>query len=269
VASRTLRLRRADNCTECGTPLGAGELGWWDASAKAVTCLDCHADRSEGDAEEVEIDRGRAGGSAGREYERRKTNRETQVRDAHPRAGGLFLWLTDAPQHEVAFKAGELGEAAVGESLERRTAEGPAAILHDRRMPGGRGNIDHVAVAPTGVYVIDAKAHSGSVRIESPLFGSAKLRIAGRDRTKLIDGLDRQVTAVRAALDRSGHPHVPIQGVLCFTTADLPLLRTLKMRGHLLLYRKALAKRLNEEGPIGPDEIASIASSLLQHLPAA
>lgn len=74
---------------------------------------------------------------------------------------------------------------------------------------------------------------------------------------------------MRAALDRLGHPDVPIQGVLCFTTADLPLLRTLKMRGHLLLYRKALAKRLNDEGPLGPAEIAWIASALLQQLPPA
>ena len=142
-------------------------------------------------------DRGTAGASAGREHERRRTKRETRVRNAHPHIGGLLLWLTDEPQHQRAFKTGQLGEVAVGESLEKRTAEGPAVILHDRRMPLGRGNIDHIAVAPTGVYVIDAKAHSGTVRIEKPLFGAAKLRIAGRDHTKLIDGLDRQVAAVR------------------------------------------------------------------------
>ena len=152
------------------------------------------------------------------------------MRNAHPHVGRLLLWLTDAPQHEVAFKTGEFGEIAVAESLERRTAEGPAVILHDRRMPPGRGNIDHVAIAPTGVFVIDAKAHSGNVRIDSPLFGSAKLRIAGRDSTKLIDGLDRQVAAVRDALARAGHPDVTVQRVLCFTAPDLTLLRTLKMR---------------------------------------
>jgi hypothetical protein len=126
-----------------------------------------------------------------------------------------------------------------------------------------------MAIAPTGVFVIDAKAHSGTVRIENPLFGSAKLRIAGRDRTGLIGGLNRQVVAVREALDRADRPDVPIQGVLCFTTADLPLLRTLKMRGHLLLYRKALAKRLNADGALEPAEIEAIARDLTRELPAA
>ncbi len=136
-------------------------------------------------------------------------------------------------------------------------------------MPRGRGNIDHVAIAPTGVFVIDAKAHSGKVQIDRPLFGSAKLRIAGRDRMDLIDGLDRQVTAVRDALDRAGHADVPIQGVLCFTNADLPLMRTLRMRGHVLLYRKALAARLNADGELDSDEIEAIAHRLAHELPPA
>ena len=57
-------------------------------------------------------------------------------------------------------------------------------------------------------------------------------------------------------------PDVPVQGVLCFTTADLPLFGTLKMRGHLLLHRKALAKRLNASGPLGPPAIEALADSL-------
>jgi hypothetical protein len=157
----------------------------------------------------------------------------------------------------------------VGESLDRRTAEGPAIILHDRRMPRGRGNIDHVAIAPAGVFVIDAKAHSGKVQIERPLFGAPKLRIARRDRTGLIDGLDRQVAAVRDALGRTGYVNVPIQGVLCFTNADLPLLRTLRIRGHLLLYRKALAARLNADGKFHAGGIEAIARGLAHELPPA
>jgi Nuclease-related domain len=136
-------------------------------------------------------------------------------------------------------------------------------------MPGGKGNIDHLAIAPTGVFVIDAKAHSGKVRVDNPLFGQTKLKIAGRDRTPLIAGLDRQVAAVRAVLDLTGHPNVPIHGVLCFTDAELPLFGKLTMRGHVLLRRKQLAKRLNADGPLGPEEIAGIAHELAQALPAA
>jgi hypothetical protein len=271
MASRILKLRRPDVCVVCGTSIDAASEAWWDAGTKTVTCLACRravAQPPNSMGPEL-LDRGHAGASARREYERRKTGREASVRGAHRRIGGVLLWLKDAPQHEIAFKAGELGEVAVGESLDRRTAEGPAIILHDRRMPRGRGNIDHVAIAPAGVYVVDAKAHSGKVRIDRPLLGSTKWRIAGRDRTELIEGLDRQVAAVRDALDRAGHVDVPIQGMLCFTNADLPVMRTLRIRGHVLLYRKVLAARLNADGKLHADEIESIAHGLAHDLPPA
>jgi hypothetical protein len=136
-------------------------------------------------------------------------------------------------------------------------------------MPGGRGDIDHLAVAPTGVFVIDAKAVAGRVEIHRPWFGQPKLLIGGRDRTKYVDRLDRQVAAVRQALMASRHEEVVVQGVLCFTKADLPLLGTLQMRGHLLLYRKALAKRLNAAGPHDAPAIDALARCLAAALPAA
>ncbi|WP_051324884.1 nuclease-related domain-containing protein [Candidatus Solirubrobacter pratensis] len=203
------------------------------------------------------------------EYQRRRRAREERTRQAHPRIGGLLLALRGAPQHESAFHRGELGEKAVAASLEQRTGDAPTILLHDRRMPSGRGNIDHLAIAPAGVFVIDAKNISGKVRVTRPILGTPKLLIDGRDRTKLIDGLDRQVAAVRDGLAASGHPDAPVHGVLCFTTAELPLLATLKMRGHLLLYRKALAKRLNAKGLLDAAAVDALARALAAALPPA
>jgi hypothetical protein len=93
--------------------------------------------------------------------------------------------------------------------------------------------------------------------------------ISGRNRTKLIHGLDRQVAAVRHALAGNGHADVPVQGVLCFTKADLPLLGTLKMRGHLLIHRRALIKRLNTSGPFDSSVIDTLARTLAGALPPA
>lgn len=224
-------------------------------------CLDCH-----GATAVAEIGRGRAGASALREYERRRRNRESRTRAAHPIIGGALVALRAAPPQERAFERGAEGERAVAESLGRLLSGGDTAILHDRRMPGGRGNIDHLAVAPSGVYVIDAKAWHGKVKVSTPLIGRPKLLIDGRDRTSLIDGLDRQVAAVREGI---GTADVPIQGVLCFTKADLPLIGTTRMRGHLLLYRKALAKRLEAAGAMDPEAIGSLARRLSGAFPAA
>jgi len=182
--------------------------------------------------------------------------------------GDLLLALGKPPQHETAWNRGAAGEIAVGSSLDTRTAQGPAIVLHDRRMPHRAGNIDHLAIGPSGVLVIDTKGFRGKVRVTTPWLAAPKLLVAGRDRTKLIDGLDRQVAAVREALTTTG-VHAPVQGALCFTRADLPLLGTPTIRGHLLLYRKALAKQINAHGPLPPAAIEQLADTLAKQFPTA
>jgi hypothetical protein len=61
-------------------------------------------------------------------------------------------------------------------------------LLHDRRILGhGNAKIDHLAVGPGGVTVIDSKTNNGAVRVDriGGLFSSrrAVLLIGGRDRT--------------------------------------------------------------------------------------
>jgi hypothetical protein len=90
-----------------------------------------------------------------------------------------------------------------------------------------------------------AKQYSGKVRVEDLGFRGVKLMIGERDRTTLIDGLERQMSVVRDALAAHGHGDVPVRGVLCFTTGELPRFKTLEIRRQLLLTRRALAKRLD------------------------
>ena len=260
-------------CAACGSPIPAGTRAWWDQTARTVTCVGCWAPDAAAPADPAvagdALESGQAGASLERESERRKRNRERRTRDAHPRIGGLLLAMRGIPQHERAFHQGAVAERAVADSLSNRTAGSPVITLHNRGMPGGRGDIDHVAIAPSGVYVIDTKDWKGKVEVQTPWFGTAKLLIRGRDRTKLIDGLERQIAAVRDALDRDGHHEIPIRGVLCFTQADLPFLRTQKLRGHLLLYRKALAKQLNADGPLDTPVLENLARHLAVALPPA
>jgi hypothetical protein len=109
----------------------------------------------------------------------------------------------------------------------------------------------------------------GQGRDQSPWFEESHLLIRGHDCTKLIGGLERQIAAVRAALDDSGYDQITIQGAVCFTKADLPFLRTQTFRGHLLLYRRALAKRLNADGPLSSASVEQLARRLATLLPPA
>lgn len=207
------------------------------------------------------------GASARREYERRKANRERRVRDRHPHLGGLLFTLQEEPQHERAWARGAAGEVAVAASLTRRCNDS-VVLLHDRRIPGSRANIDHIAITPSGVWVIDAKRYSGKVHVSKPVFGPPQLTIDGRNRSKLGAGLSRQVATVRQALAEA-RVTVPVSGALCFVDADLPLTRTLTFEGHQLVHPRGLAKRLNAPGNVTSEQAHQIAAMLAARFPVA
>jgi hypothetical protein len=213
------------------------------------------------------LDLGTAGASARREHERRRANREKQVREKHPRIGGALLALSDDPTHETAWARGAGGEERVAKFLAKYLNDG-VVVLHDRRIPGSRANIDHIAVAPSGVWVIDSKRYKGKVAVSKPLFGKAKLTVAGRDKTKLVEGLAKQVALVESVM-RELAPGVPVRGALCFVDADLPLVGNLSFNHFPLLYPKRLAERINRDGPLAGDGVLEVAAMLAQRFPSA
>jgi hypothetical protein len=214
-----------------------------------------------------ELDIGRAGGFARRAPPRRRSARERRVREKHPRIGGALLALSAAPDHESAWARGADGEEQLARSLAKRLDD-RVILLHDRRVPGSPANIDHLAVTPAGVWVVDAKRYKGKVAISKPLFGQPKLIIGSRDRSKLVDGLAKQVALVRtvvAALE----PSVLVRGALCFVDGDLPLLGNLSFNGYPLLYPRQLAKRLNAGGPLSREATLVLAAQLGGRFPSA
>lgn len=223
------------------------------------------------------IDPGFAGRSARRESERRRRSR--RGRAPHGLLALLEALLGPAAAErrriaaERAWSAGAQGEELVAQSLAARCPDVP--VLHDRRMPGAEANIDHIAVAPSGVYVIDTKRYKGRIEVSTPAFGSPKLKIAGRDRTKLIDRLERQVAAVQHELDDIA-PGAALHGCLCFVAPEglledvgLPLMKTLKLRGYPLYHVRMLATRLNGPGPLTTAETLTISTALADRLPPA
>ena len=234
--------------------------------------LQCVARRAvaapvDADRPEPEIDLGRAGASARAEHARRRANRERRVRERHPRVGGLMLALQAEPGHEQVWARGAAGEETVARSLAKHCDE-RVVILHDRRLPHSRANVDHIAVAPSRVWVIDSKRYKGSVAVQNRPFGKPKLTIGGRDRSKLVDGLARQVAAVEDAVADLA-PGTAVRGALCIVDADLPLLRTLSFGGYPLIYPKRLAKRINEEGGLPADEVGRFVAELARRFPPA
>jgi len=189
------------------------------------------------------------------------------VRDKHPCTAGLRLALSNDPGHETVWARGAGGEERVAAVL-TKYLHPDVIVLHDRRIPGSRANIDHIAIAPCGIWVIDAKRYTGKLAVSRALFRNAKLTINGRDRSSLTAGLAKQVATVRNAL-ADVDPDVVVRGALCFIDTELPMLGTLTFDGYPLLRARQLAKRLNADGPIDPAHARTLAGDVAERFAAA
>lgn len=201
---------------------------------------------------------GIAGASARREHERRKAKDEARTREEWGRFGNIAVALTPERQSTRAWSTGALGEERVGARLDGIASE-RIRVLHDRRIPDTKRNIDHIVVTPAGVWVVDTKRYKGApgLRVEGGLFRPRveRLFVAGRDQTKLVDGVLGQVLDVREVV-----PDAPVRGALCFVDADWPLLAaSFQVGGIEVLWPRKLVARLTAAGPerVDVDEVAA------------
>ena len=117
-------------------------------------------------------------------------------------------------------------------------------------MPRVQGNIDHIAVAASGAWVIGTKKYKG--RVERRNVGGwfktdLRLYVGGRDQTKLADAVALQIDAVRDAL---GAAEVPIHATLCFVEADWGFFpKPFRQNGVRVTWSKKLAEMIAEPGP--------------------
>jgi nuclease-like protein len=223
-SARQMRLRYAGTCSQCGRGLAKGKEALYDSSTRTVRCIACEA-APPADVELVD-DPGTAGASAHREYERRRSARHDRVKSRlGDMLGGVVLAITDEPQPTRAWERGSIGEQKLGEAL---AGLQDIKLLHDRRVPGTRGNIDHIVVAPAGIFVVDAKLYKGTIQIRDVggfFEVDKRLYVGRRDCSHLAENMGWQIQAVQRALLAEGfQPLPPVTPILCFVDGDWPLL---------------------------------------------
>jgi hypothetical protein len=285
TAVKKLRLRYAGMCVVCGAELAQGARALYDKASKTVRCLACPnvaavapsvAESSAVDAvaalvpdERTSIDFGTAGASAQREHDRRAAKREERVKERFGRRfGGLLLAVVDEPQSTRAWAQGALGERKLAEAL---AGVPDIVVLHDRKVPGTRGNIDHLVIAPGGLFVVDAKRYKGSLQIRDKggLFRTEwRLYVGGRDCSHLAENMGWQVKAVETLLGSVGCP-VAITPVLCFLEVEWPLLfATESFHGVRLASSRSLRKLVTRTQALDASEIDKLARILATGFPA-
>lgn len=261
---KLIRLRRDGVCVDCGVACPRGAEAWWYPDERVVRCRAC----VEGADLIVEL-AGTPGGSAQAEGRRRYHRRRGRLRTRFGRIAPVVELLTDDPQSTRSWVEGGTSEARVGAYLERELAR-VAVVLHDRRVPRSRTNIDHVVVAASGIWVVDSKSRSGKVerRTAGPFWRpEPRLFVDGRDQTKHVGAMKRQVEVVSRAVSEST---VPLHGVLCFNGADWGLLgRAFMIDGVLISWPGDLVKRIRESGEADSETVTRTAARLASALPPA
>lgn len=280
-SSEMIRLRYPGTCLDCGAVLKVGTAARYDRQAKTVRCLECQPA-----AGAAPLDVGIAGGSARvianrqqAKRDQRKAAEEAAIRQAMPRLGGLVVGvrrILAEPEKPTSWQRGADGEEAVGRTFGRLADEG-FVMLHDRRKPGTRWNIDHVVVGPRGVYVIDAKHYSGRLEIRSTgtIFrpGPNRVFVRGRPQDKRVAAMDWQIDIVREAvadlLDGTGAVCKP---VLCFLGVDLGFNQQPMLVGDndvLVTWPRRFVKDIGRDGPLTSAQIDVVARRIAEKLPAA
>lgn len=254
-----VQLAQPSACASCGAPLAARAVVVANTTTGHTWCVPCCTAREQQQpATANPAAKGTPGASARREYERRRVADEQRSRNRWGRLGSIAIGLSEPRGSTTAWKRGAVGEERLGARLSRLTGD-KVAVLHDRRIPGGRTNIDHLVITTKRIWVIDAKRYTG--RPERRAQGglsrprTERLFIAGRDRSQLVDGLLAQLMRVKQAVGE-----LPVSGALCFIDADWPLFETaFKLRDVYATSPRRLTKLITGDaaGSLDPTRTAA------------
>ena len=181
----------------------------------------------------------------------------------------MVLAITDDPQSTRAWERGSIGEQKLAEAL---AGVGDIKLLHDRRVPETQANIDHIVVAPAGVFVVDAKHYKGMIQIRDVggfFKTDRRLYVGKRDCSRLAENMGWQVEAVqRALMAASFQPLPPVIPVLCFVDGEWPLLfPPEEYKGVRLEGMRSIKRQLAATSVLEPEAIARIHQALAKAFP--
>ena len=172
-----------------------------------------------------------------------------------------FLQL---PSTTLAWRVGAQGERRTASYLVGLEQAG-FVVLHDRRVPGYGGNLDHVAIGPSGVWAIETKNLAGQVEIEGD-----RLTVAGRRQDKIVDQVYREATAIQIALREVLETvGVTVTPVLCMHRSKLPWFNK-TVREVRLVSGSGLVHLLKDgRQRLSPEQVQVVARDASRLLPAA
>jgi hypothetical protein len=168
------------------------------------------------------------------------------------------------------------GSTGQSDPATRAVLDGAASsgvlALHDRRMPGRRSRIAHLAFGAGGVYVIDV-VRANNARVEvlpgDDLDSHPRdLLVGGRPMADTVAATQGRVEIIRALLDEVELSNVPVVGVMYFVDATVPSETLLEVAGVRVVGRTGLPALVDSEGALDVEHRETLREYLTERLPA-
>lgn len=157
-------------------------------------------------------------------------------------------------------------ELAIGQELDHLMREG-AVVFHD--VPGDQFNLDHVVVAPQGVFAIETKGYAkpnreGGRADATLTFDGKRLALPHWSSSGPIEQAERQARCLATWLESATAEAVHVVPILALPgwyverkgRGEVLVFSGKELRGHLLKARPAK--------PLGPDQMQRVAHQLEQ-----
>lgn len=132
--------------------------------------------------------------------------------------GVLCLFVVSRLPAEARYwSKGARGERRTAAYLEPLLRRG-FVVLHDRQLPGSRANLDHIAIGPAGIFVIETKYISGTIEVLND-----RLFVSDHDRGAYLEQVYREAIGAQVALgDLLNVLRLTVTPILCIHGARTP-----------------------------------------------
>lgn len=248
---KEIKTRFDSKCELCEKKILKNSKALYSAEKKKIKCLS-HSATIHGDAGKSALDKAK-------EIEAKRKKEVESI----PFIGKIIYPFLSPDKEAVKWAKGAKGEDKVGEILNEIASDNNFKVLHDRAIPKSKANIDHILVTDKGVIIIDAKNYKGKVEIRNDggWFSKEadKLIVDGRNRSKLVEGVNWQISRMSEELSRF-KIEVDIIGVLGFVDAYWPFFsKPINING-VYLNSKGFTYIYNEIIPKNPCDIEKTAA---------
>jgi hypothetical protein len=156
-----------------------------------------------------------------------------------------------ASQPTRAWHDGARGERATARRLRRLERQG-YVVLHDLQVPGSHANLDHLAIGPAGVFVIDSKHYRGRLYLAP----DGMLWYAGYPLAQQLATVVWATMRLAEALQLP--PEVPVRALMVVHRAHVPF-GGLAVAGVQVISPSSLAEALGREAVLPATQVALIA----------